>query len=582
MFLRRLEASDSRFKTIEFRDGLNLIVAHRGEESTPGASRNGTGKTSLALLLRYVLGGSLPKQFNLPALKEWSFSLYLGLPGIGGVEEAVRVTRPVSPQTQVEVEGWSKIGSSAQVVRITEWRELLGRELFAIPNDMAAGLTAGSLWARLIRTSFGSPTKGYPTDADWETGLRIGYLLGLDPHNLARSGDAARLERQRRALTAAVKEGALSHLELDEGKLRAELSSLRRRRDTRATQLAGFRIDDNYEERQRRANELTVAIRDLNDEQVTLERRASEIREALASEPDAMSESDEDRISRMYGELGLVFSDGVARRYDEVRDFYASVVRNRRRYLERDLASLDSHLNAIRVDRRLLDAERAQELEFLRESVAFDTFLSAQRQLGLDEAAVAEAERQLASAAEVNSMGARVDAVEAEAAELVRRELQENQEFLLAKPLAEFNSLGAEIYDDRVANLLVSEGRNGILKVVPEISGDASDGIRGVETFLLDIVCLTTAMEIGRAPRVLVHDSHLYDAVDHRQVASCLNIGARLAESRGFQYVVTLNSDFLSSVEDESQGAFDSVPYQLPVLLTDEGDDGGLFGFRFD
>lgn len=45
---------------------------------------------------------------------------------------------------------------------------------------------------------------------------------------------------------------------------------------------------------------------------------------------------------------------------------------------------------------------------------------------------------------------------------------------------------------------------------------------------------------------------------------------------------MTLNSDFLATVELQSDGAFDADPYILDTRLTDETDAGGLFGFRFD
>ncbi|MGC8020846.1 DUF2326 domain-containing protein, partial [Salmonella enterica] len=63
--------------------------------------------------------------------------------------------------------------------------------------------------------------------------------------------------------------------------------------------------------------------------------------------------------------------------------------------------------------------------------------------------------------------------------------------------------------------------------------------------FMLDIVSVVSAIKAGRAPGLLVHDSHLFDSIDGRQIASCLNIGSRLAEEHGFQYIVTLNSDSL-------------------------------------
>jgi uncharacterized protein YydD (DUF2326 family) len=60
MLLRQLSASDPRFKTVTFREGLNLLVADRQNTATSGDSRNGTGKTSLTLLLRYLLGATCP------------------------------------------------------------------------------------------------------------------------------------------------------------------------------------------------------------------------------------------------------------------------------------------------------------------------------------------------------------------------------------------------------------------------------------------------------------------------------------------------------------------------------------------
>ncbi|MFF7339303.1 hypothetical protein ACFZAT_18375 [Streptomyces sp. NPDC008163] len=54
--LRRLSADDPRFRPVEFRRGLNLLVAdtHPGARKTD--SRNGTGKSSLVELLHFALG----------------------------------------------------------------------------------------------------------------------------------------------------------------------------------------------------------------------------------------------------------------------------------------------------------------------------------------------------------------------------------------------------------------------------------------------------------------------------------------------------------------------------------------------
>lgn len=60
MFLSSLGSSDSRFKSLEFTSGLNILVADRTESSAQGDSRNSVGKTSFIKIMRYVMGGDLP------------------------------------------------------------------------------------------------------------------------------------------------------------------------------------------------------------------------------------------------------------------------------------------------------------------------------------------------------------------------------------------------------------------------------------------------------------------------------------------------------------------------------------------
>jgi uncharacterized protein YydD (DUF2326 family) len=76
-----------------------------------------------------------------------------------------------------------------------------------------------------------------------------------------------------------------------------------------------------------------------------------------------------------------------------------------------------------------------------------------------------------------------------------------------------------------------------------------------------------------------VHDSHLFDGVDERQVGKALALGAELAKEHGFQYIVTMNSD---DVPTEVPSGFQIKNHVVPVRLTDAVEDGGLFGFRFE
>ena len=76
----------------------------------------------------------------------------------------------------------------------------------------------------------------------------------------------------------------------------------------------------------------------------------------------------------------------------------------------------------------------------------------------------------------------------------------------------------------------------------------------------------------------MIHDSHLFDGVDERQVVGALAAAAKQVSACGWQYLVTMNSDVMPKTFPDS---FDIAPHILPVRLTDASADGGLFGIRF-
>ena len=578
MFIINLSSNDERFKAVTFRDGLNLVVANRTDTSDQGDSRNGTGKSSLVRIIKYLLGSGPPPEFRTPVLQDHEFRARLNLPaGEDGSPEDVTVTRPVKPTTRASLKGWSEHPDGE--LQVDEWRELMGRHIWHLPEDSSTP-TVGQLSSQTVRTYFGAPTKIHNAEAGWETGVRLGYFLGLDPAVLSRSGDLAVLANQRDAIKKAVRDGVLNHLSLDEAGLRSRLASSRRNRDKVEGDLRAYRVDEQYGEHQRRADLLTSDIRTLNDEALLIERRLGEIARTAEQEVDTSTDELRARLARVYGEVNIVLPDLVLRRFEEVAAFHESVIRNRQEFLREEAESLQRRMEAITAERTALDTSRAEVMQLLQDTVALDTFLDAQRSLTVLDAEIADVERRLQSAVSINQIDDTLKLQTAETVGAVRAEITERSDSL-DRPIALFNALGTEIYSDREANLLISPTPRGLLDVTPSVSGDASDGIRSVETYLLDMVCLISGLENNRAPGLLVHDSHIFDSIDHRQVASCLSIGARLAEEFGFQYIVTMNSDFLQSVVIESAGTFDPTPYQLEVRLTDASEDGGLFGFAF-
>lgn len=70
------------------------------------------------------------------------------------------------------------------------------------------------------------------------------------------------------------------------------------------------------------------------------------------------------------------------------------------------------------------------------------------------------------------------------------------------------------------------------------IDGQRSKGITNMQIFCFDLMLTEISLKHGRGPGFLIHDSHLFDGVDERQVAKALQLGAQRAEAAGFQYIV--------------------------------------------
>ncbi len=561
MFLHSLTSQDPRFKTLRFHDGMNLLLADRTDSSTSGDSRNGAGKSSFVKLLRYLMGGTLDK--NLKKALKHSFTATVGL----GPGSPVEVCRRVSPGTEVQVDQVTYL--------VSEWRSRLGAAL-GIPAQ-APRPTAPQVFAQLFRTYFQDAVRTFAQESDLDCGIRIGYLLGLSPEVLCPAREIAALEKHGKSLRSAIKAGALPSLSLSVAELRAQLAQAEKRRQEMKVKLSGFRVDEQYADHQTAADRLSKQLRDLNDTALALTRRQREIAEAAVAENLAAEPPGTDALQAMYQEVGLLLPQTVTQRFEEVADFHTSVIQNRRMFLESELQSATSRLDEVRAEISRLDAERAKVMELLEQSMALETFRAAEVALARQDATVASLEERLEQATALEKQRLDVKDQSLQAQKALVRECEERSE-ILSDAMMLFSRLGEEIYSDRSVYLLLEPSEKGVFKVVPRIDGDASTGISEVKVFVLDLVCLVSAIRLARAPRVLVHDSLLFDSMDDRQVASCLNIGARLADEIGFQYIVTMNSDRLAAVEKEG---FDRRDYVIDPVLTDKGDAGGLFGFRF-
>ena len=214
-------------------------------------------------------------------------------------------------------------------------------------------------------------------------------------------------------------------------------------------------------------------------------------------------------------------------------------------------------------------------MRLLRTKGALDQFQQLQKELTRLDTTVESLRQRHRAALQLESSKVDLDIERGQLESRLRLNLQEQND-RVEEAIRVFEEISEALYED-AGNLLLTPTTNG-LEIQIRIQGQSSKGIQNMQIFCLDMMLMTLASKRNLGPGFLVHDSHLFDGVDERQIAGALAVGAKQAAECGWQYFVTMNSDTLPRSYPDG---FKIEQHILPVRLTDDREDGGLFGIRF-
>ncbi|MEV5836752.1 ABC-three component system protein [Nocardia sp. NPDC052112] len=339
-------------------------------------------------------------------------------------------------------------------------------------------------------------------------------------------------------------------------------------------QLNSFRVVPQYESLKQRADELTRHIQELSTQDFIDQRNLDHLDRAVEETIDPEVRY----LEQVYDQLGVALPEQTLRQFEDVKDFHAAVVRNRRTYLKDEIEATRNNLERRRLERARLDEEQSRILGELSEGGALEALTTLQKALAQEEAKLGALQHRLEAAQTVEASSREIDAARVDLTRAVTIDLDERQP-QIDEATRLFHELVSKLYgNDRPAYLSVQAGPSS-LKITPRILSDASQGINKMSIFCFDLTMAVIAHRGGRGPDFLVHDSHIFDGVDDRQLARALQAAVELTESEKMQYIVTINEDDLSKAE---RLGFKPEPFIIEPRLTDGAESGGLFGFRFD
>jgi uncharacterized protein YydD (DUF2326 family) len=586
--IRRFGSDLASFKTLAFKPGLNILLADKSEGANDRQSRNGAGKTSFVELVHFLFGADARKEsiFRSDSLVEWTFDVAVDVAG-----EAISAARSGAKPSRLlingPVEAWPILPQFDAATGLYElsnesWKANLGKLWFGLP--LAAGDEAErfqpsfrSLFSyfarRQLSGGFQQPMQHSAMQQAWDQQVSICYLLGLDWTIPGKFQELRGQEKVAQELRKAARSGDLGRYFGKAADLRTRLTIAEARSVRLRQQLASFEVVPEYKELEREANVLTREIDAFNVDNVMDGDLLQQLRASLGEE-DAPDLGD---VTKLYAEAGVVLPDMVRHRFDEVERFHRSIIENRRAHLNAEISSAEARIAERDQHTAERDRRRRQIMSVLSSGGALEHYTNLREEAGRAEAEVEGLRQRLETAERIESTKAELDIERANLTKALRDDLHERNAILREAILA-FEALSESLYE-KAGSLTIAETGSGPQFDV-HIDGQRSKGITNMQIFCFDLMLTEISLKQGRGPGFLLHDSHLFDGVDERQVAKALQLGAERAEATGFQYIVTMNSDALP--REGFRSGFDIRDHVLDTKLTDATDTGGLFGLRFN
>lgn len=582
--IRAIRCNHTSFKTVEFRPGFNVVLADRTEESGSKDSRNGLGKSTLIEIIHFCLGSTLQKAKGLDSinLRGWAFSLELTLSN-----QVITVTRNTADKSKVVIQGdttsWPiqpKEKEGQRVLSVIHWKAILGNLLFGLPSDNEdkkfqptfRGLI--SYFIRRGRDAFSTPFEHHRKQFDWEKQVNNAFLLGLaweDARDLQLLKDQKKLlddiKKLKKDTDTGVAIGIFGSLgELEALKVQVE-SQLRERKQT----LSNFRVAPQYHELEANANRLTAEIHEATNNNIA----DKKLLEFYQSSLEAENEPSPDDVTRIYESVGIELPGLVVRRLEEVEIFHRRLIENRRDFLSTEIERIRRDVSSRERLIREKTEQRASLLEVLQTHGALEEYTRLQELYLEIVSNLNEINKRIE---ELNKFEEGKSALNIEKERLLQRARRDYQERRVQAEKARelFNTNSRFLYD-APGRLIINVGDNGFQFNV-EISRDGSEGIDNMKIFCYDLMLAQLWSERAPSPRILIHDSTIFDGVDERQVRLALEFADRESRRCGFQYICTLNSDRVPYSEFAKDFNFDSF---VRLRLTDESDESGLLGILF-
>ena len=575
--IKKIYASDKRFKTIELQQGLNIILAERAVEATKKDTRNGSGKTTLVNIIHFCLGCDI-KSVKLPIqdIEEWSFFIDIEICG-----KHITAKRSIKKHNYIVVTGDTtdlplvpekSAKSNELFYKNDDWKKLLGLSFFNLQDDPNTKYKPSfrSLISYFIRrdiNAYSSPFIHFRNQKTYDLQINNAYLLGLN-WKLASDAQVIRDNASSlKALNTAIKSG-MSHTE---GELEAERVRLEIMIAEKTKAINTFKVLPQYKELQEKADSLTIEIHQRSNTLLLLRRKLTRYEDSIKNE----TAPEKDSVEKLYAEAGFLFSESIKKTLDEAKKFHSSIVENRKNFLLAEITEIKHQIANIETKISSCNEERANLMAILETHGALEEFSLLQAKVTEKQKRLENIKTKLKELKEISNKQKEIKEQKIELESRIKRDYdldRPNWE----KAVALFNESSLALYNEP-GNLIINTSDKGYDFNV-EIQRSGSEGVGKMKIFCYDMTLVELFSEKDEID-FLIHDSTIFDGVDSRQRANALQYACKSAYDHSFQYICILNSDMVPYNDFEDGFEINNF---VRLKLGDQNPSESLMGFHFE
>lgn len=551
--LYKLHANKASFKPIEFKQGLNLIVAERTADSDAKNSCNAVGKTTLIEIIDFCLGSNFGKKskLNAPELEDWSFTLDFEVSAF-----RCEATRFISDPNKIYIHTTDKHipfevkedKEKSLYVDIEKWRSYLGKAYFNL--DESKYISFRSIISFFIRKkdAYQSPFKAILNENAAQTKVRNAFVLNLLWQDSLKLSDAENKITQKNKIVTYLKEKVGTS-----GKIVSKIASLSATIERLSKDIDDFNVLPEYEDVQKIADSLTYEIQNLVNRNIFLKKK---LKEYLKSTENESVDENVDLIKAVYAEAEIVFSDKILQTLNSAIEFHKEIVENRKNFLSAEILKIK---NEIENNEQLIKEksdERTDKMKILQSHGALSEYSRLQDTKTKYITELESLNRELDDWKEAGNTLGELKKFKNVLSSQIENDIISNEN--LREEIVIFKENSMKLYNntgdnDKVGILVVEQNRNKNYDFKID-RGSSSEGLTRMDVFCYDLMLLEMFKKnVPNGIDFLIHDSTLYDPVDSRQRAKAIELAREKTEKLNAQYIFTLNSDQLPN-EDLPEG----------------------------